>query len=95
MFLGIESTLAKKITSHFFVIFWDIFIKFIFYVISNFFQSCYLISHIQKVSTHCEEQNNHGNWLKNKKVIQSQKMPKKLKIFSLKIHKGAGIFKNP
>ena len=31
----------------------------------------------------------------NKLVIQSQKMPKKLKIFSLKIHKGAGIFKKP
>ena len=29
-----------------------------------------------------------------KNVIQSQKMSKKLKIFSLKIHKGAGIFKN-
>ena len=37
---------------------------------------------------------NHGNWLKNKKVIHSIKMPKKFKIFSLKIHKGAGIFKN-
>ena len=24
-----------------------------------------------------------------------KKMPKKLKIFSLKIHKGTGIFKNP
>ena len=29
--------------------------------------------------------------LENKKVIQSQKMPKQLKIFSLKIHIGAGI----
>ena len=28
------------------------------------------------------------------KVIQSRKMPKKLKIFSLKIHKSDGIFKN-
>ena len=39
---------------------------------------------------------NHDNWLKNKKVIQSQnvkKMPKKLKIFNLKIHKGAEIKK--
>ena len=39
--------------------------------------------------------NNYGNWLKNKKVIQSKKMakkyPKKLKIFSLTIHKGAEI----
>ena len=42
---------------------------------------------------------NYDNWLKNKKVIQSQKTlkkcPKKPKMFSLKIHKGAGIFKNP
>ena len=37
---------------------------------------------------------NHDNWLKNKKVIESQKMSKKLKIFCLKIHKGAGISKN-
>ena len=35
--------------------------------------------------------NNHDDWLKKKKVIQSTKMSKKLKIFSLKIHKGAGI----
>ena len=28
------------------------------------------------------------------KVKNLKKMPKKLKIFSLKIHKGAGIFKN-
>ena len=37
---------------------------------------------------------NHENWLKNKKVIQSnnfKKMPKKLKIFSVKIHKGVRI----
>ena len=36
--------------------------------------------------------------VKNKKVIQSQKnvknMPNKLNIFSLKIHKGAGILKS-
>ena len=38
---------------------------------------------------------NHDNWIKNKKVIQSQKMSKKLKNFSLKIHKGAEIFKTP
>ena len=42
--------------------------------------------------------NNHDNWIKNKKVIQSQKMfkkmPKKLKNSSLKIHRVAGIFKN-
>ena len=36
---------------------------------------------------------NHDNWLKSKNVVQSQKMPKKLTIFSLKIHKSAGIFK--
>ena len=35
---------------------------------------------------------NHKNWLKNKKVIQSQKM---IKILSLKIQQGAGIFKKP
>ena len=38
---------------------------------------------------------NHNNWIKNKKVTQSQKLSKKcsqnLKNFSLKIHKGAGI----
>ena len=33
------------------------------------------------------------NGKKNKKVIQSQKMPKKFKNFSLKIHKGVGILK--
>ena len=33
--------------------------------------------------------------LKTKKGIQSQKMSKKLKIFSLKIHKGAETFKKP
>ena len=33
--------------------------------------------------------------LKNKKVIQSQKMPKKLTILSLKLHKSAGIFNKP
>ena len=62
-----------------------------------FFQSFYLGFYIQKIATHCKEQNkkNHNNWLKNKKVIQSQKMTKNLKIFTLKIHKGAKIFKNP
>ena len=34
--------------------------------------------------THCKENKNHDNWLKNKKVIQSQKMPQKFKFFSLK-----------
>ena len=38
---------------------------------------------------------NHDNWLKNKKVIQCQKMPKKLKFFYLKIDKGAGISNKP
>ena len=36
---------------------------------------------------------NYDNWLRNKKIIQSEnvkKMPKKLKIFSLKILKCAG-----
>ena len=36
--------------------------------------------------------NNHENWLKNKKFIQSKKNVKKmLKKFGLKIDKGAGI----
>ena len=34
---------------------------------------------------------NHDDCLKNKKVIQSQQTSEILKIFSLKIHKGAGI----
>ena len=62
-FLGMESTLAKKIiTKLIFSIFWDIFILFV-----PFFQSCYLIFHIQNVATDCKEQNkkkNHDNWLK-------------------------------
>ena len=36
---------------------------------------------------------NRDKWLKNIKVIQSLKMPKKLKNFGLKIHKRSGIFK--
>ena len=40
---------------------------------------------------------NHDNWLKNKKSYSKskniKKMPKKLKIISLKIHKDAGILK--
>ena len=39
---------------------------------------------------------NYDNWMKNKKVIQSQQMSKiclKIKIFSSKINKGAAIFK--
>ena len=32
---------------------------------------------------------------KTKTLFKEKKMPKKLKIFSLKIHKGAGIFKRP
>ena len=61
--------------------------------------SSYIFSHTQKVATHCKEQNkkNYDNCLKNKKVIQSpknvKKMPKKLNIFSLKIHKGARVSK--
>ena len=81
-------------------IFWNIFIYF-FILFATFFQSFYFIYYTQKVATHYKEQNkkkNHDNWLKNKKVIECQKMskkcPKKLKIFSLKIHKGIGIYKN-
>ena len=33
--------------------------------------------------------------LKTKKLFKVKKMPKKRKNFSLKIHKGAGIFKKP
>ena len=88
-----ESTLAKKITQQKF--FKNIFTYFYFILFVTFFQSCYLIFHTQKVSTHCKKQNkkrNHGNWLKNKHVIQSQQMSKKCpKNFSLKIHKDVGI----
>ena len=52
-----KSTLAKKMTTKFLKIFLDIFINFLFYFICNFFQSCYLIFHTQKVATHCKEQN--------------------------------------
>ena len=85
-----ERTLAKKIiTNIFYFIFWDIFIYFILFV--TFFQSLYFIYHNQKVAKHCKEKKiNHNIWSKNKKVIQSKK---KLNIFSLKIHKGAGMFK--
>ena len=42
---------------------------------------------------------NRDNWLKNKKDIQSlkmsKKMGKKLKNFSLNMHKGAEILKKP
>ena len=38
-----------------------------------------------------EIKKNHDNRIKNKKFIQSYKMPKKLNIFSSKIHKGARI----
>ena len=34
-----------------------------------------------------KQKKNHDNWLKNKKFIQSQKMPKKLQIFSLNFQK--------
>ena len=73
-------------------LFFDIFL--IWFVI--FFQSCYLISHIQKVSTHCKEQNKKIMTIGYKtkklfKVKKWQKMPKKLNIFCLKKHEGAGI----
>ena len=80
-------------------VFWGIFfIFFKFYFNYNFFQSCYLIFHIQKIAPHSKEQNkekNHENWLKKKlfKVKKFQKNAQKLNIFSLKIHKDAGILK--
>ena len=37
---------------------------------------------------------NYEDWLKNRKVIQISKiMPKKLKMYILKMHKGARIWK--
>ena len=41
-----------------------------------------------------EQKKNHDNSLKNKEQ-NCQKNAQKLKIFSLKIHKGAGILKKP
>ena len=91
-----ERTLAKKITINLFFIL-GYFYRF-FYFICNFFSSHITLFSIPKELLHIvrnEIKENHDNWLKNNKVIQSQKLPKKLKIFSLKIHKGAGIFKKP
>ena len=82
--------LAKKITKIFFFILG----YYSFYFICNFFSSHLTLFSIPKMFLHIVRNNikkNHDNWLKNKKAIQSQKMPKKLQIFSLKIHKNAGI----
>ena len=49
-----ESTLAKKITTNIFFLYFGIFLFALFFY---FIQSCYLIFHNQKVSTHCKEQN--------------------------------------
>ena len=55
-----------------------------FILFITFFQLCYLIFNTRKVATHCKEQKNHGNWLKNKKVIQSQKNAQKTQNFQFK-----------
>ena len=88
-----ESTAAKKKQyKNVYFIFWDIFILFVI-----FFQSYYLIVYTQKVATHCKEQNKKESWqvVKKQKSYSKSKnvkeMPKKLKFFSLKIHKCAGI----
>ena len=90
-----ESTLAKKITIQFFFYILGHFYLF-FYFICNFFCSHITLFSIPNNLLHILrnklKKNNHDNWLKNKKVIQSQKMSKKLKISGFKIHKGAGIF---
>ena len=88
---ALQPKINYKIFFQYFAIF--LFIYFILFV--TFFQSCYLFVRTQKVATHCKGQNekNHDNWLKNKKVIQCQKNVQKLKNFSLKTHKDARIKK--
>ena len=54
IFLDMEITLAKKNNYKYFFLYFEIFL-FILFV--TFFQSCYLISHIQKLFTLSEEQN--------------------------------------
>ena len=70
---------------------------FLFYFICNFFVSHVTLFPIPKKFLHIVRnklKKKNDNWLKNKKVIQSQKIFKKPKIVSFKIHKGAEIFKN-
>ena len=77
-FLGMGSTLTKKIITIFFI-FWDIFINYLILFVT-FFSVTLPFFHTQKIATHCKEQNkkkNYDNWLRNKKVIQWQKMSKK------------------
>ena len=86
-FLDVKSTLAKKITTKFyFFSYFGIFFQFILFV--TFFQSCYLIFHTQKVSTHYQEQNKKRTMTicyKTKKlfkVIKCQKNAQKTQNFS-------------
>ena len=95
IFMGMESTLAKKITTTiFYFIFWDIFI----YFICNFFFSHSSLFSIPKKLLHIVRARiKKESWqvVKKKKLFKVKnvkKMPKKLKIFSLKILKGAEIF---
>ena len=89
IFLGMESTLVKKITI---IFFFHILGYFYLFYLSLFFQSFYLFFHTQKVATQCEEKNNRiimTIGYKSKKFLKvkkCQKMPKKLNIFNLKIH---------
>ena len=54
IFLDMESTLAKKITTNFFKKYFGIFLFILFLI---FFQSCYLIFHFQNFATHCKKAN--------------------------------------
>ena len=65
-----EITLAKKITTNFFLYF-GIFYFYYFILIVAFFSHVTLFSIPKKLLHNVK---NHVNWLKNKKVIQSQKM---------------------
>ena len=95
-----ERTLAKKKNNYknSFFIFWDIFINF-FILFVTFFQSCYFIFHTQEVAAHYKKQNKKRIMImikKQKSYSKSKnvkKIPKKLKIFNIRIHKGAGIQK--
>ena len=56
--LGMKSTLARKITTKFLFFYFGIFLFFSYFILFvTFFQPCQLISHSQKVATHCTEQN--------------------------------------
>ena len=71
-----ESTLAKKITTKFVFMFWDIFINFFILFVTFLFSHVTLFS-ITKNLMHIirnKIKKDHDNWLKNNKVIKSQKI---------------------